>query len=236
MTVCSRDPYPWNANHFIRWCCLAHARAGMQGEQGKALFKSCLKAYPFWEITARNTQALAFLLELGSSFVSAAFICNPGIRAGGRRPKVQAKMMLELSVSHCHFIQHKWLCEDKEQSFACSRGNILMHELIQPSVLSYSVCTFLFKSIDLPQNSEVSETALDYALFLEIYCSLGNTLLSRYVGSVFLQQYMNAKYCHHPFFWLLLLHFHPQYHFPCLLSQKIANPMPQGSITSSCLQ
>lgn len=75
-----------------------------------------------------------------------------------------------------------------------------MHELIQPSVLSYSVCTFLFKSIDLPQNSEVSETALDYALFLEIYCSLGNTLLSRYVGSVFLQQYMNAKYCHHPFF------------------------------------
>lgn len=55
-----------------------------------------------------------------------------------------------------------------------------MHELNQSSVLSYSVCTFFMfnRSVDLPQNNEVSETALDYALFLEIYCSLGSTLLS----------------------------------------------------------
>lgn len=93
----------------------------MQREQEKALCKNCLKV--FGEITARNIQALDFLLELGSSFISVAFICNPGTTKGGRRPRVQAKK-LELSVCHCHFTQHKWLHEDKEQSSLGSRGNI----------------------------------------------------------------------------------------------------------------
>lgn len=81
-------------------------------------------AYLFGEITARNIQALDFLLELGSSFISVVFICTPGRRTGGRRPRVQAEKVLELSVSHCHFIQNKWLREDKDQSSLGSRGNV----------------------------------------------------------------------------------------------------------------
>lgn len=110
-------------------------------EQERVLCKSCLKAnlhwsyfsevaYLFGENTARNIQALNFLPELGSGFISVAFVCTPGSRTGGRRPRVQAEVVLELSVSHCHFTRYKWLREDKEWSSLGSRGNIFwcMHE------------------------------------------------------------------------------------------------------------
>lgn len=135
MTVCSRDPYQWNVSHFIRRCCPACARAGMQGEQEKALCKSCLKAYPFSETTARNTQALAFLLELGSSFIGCIHL---ELSKQSRREEAQGPGQEDVGALCPPLSFHSAQMAMWRQGMVFLRVEgkcILMHEWIQSSVL-----------------------------------------------------------------------------------------------------